>query len=203
MKISLNMITWNEEQNLPIILALTKPYVDEIVIVDSLSTDHTKDIALRFGAKVIEKKFENHYANQRNICLDNSTGDWIFMLDGDEFPTPDLCAFLNELRVATDYPYDAIVLNRQQFVSGIHTNILPGEEPYDLQFKIFRRHCRWGGEHSEQPTGFRRRQDRKDLSVLHIKSAERGIWKHNENRRMGYPVFPFPKWFQDSFGEEG
>ncbi|MFB5268863.1 glycosyltransferase [Paenibacillus enshidis] len=82
--ISLCMIVRNEEEVLPKCLGSVKRIVDEIIIVDTGSTDDTVAIAKSFGAKVIEMPWENSFSVARNRGLDEATGDWILWLDADE-----------------------------------------------------------------------------------------------------------------------
>lgn len=82
--ISLCMITKNEEKNIKACLESVKDIVDEIIIVDTGSTDKTVDIAKSCGAKVFTHKWNNDFSEARNVSLDKATKDWIIVLDGDE-----------------------------------------------------------------------------------------------------------------------
>ncbi|MDP4099368.1 glycosyltransferase [Paenibacillus sp. P96] len=82
--ISLCMIVRNEEKNLPRCLSSVQPIVDEIIIVDTGSTDDTIAIAKTFGAKVIQMPWQDSFSDARNRGLDEATGDWILWLDADE-----------------------------------------------------------------------------------------------------------------------
>ena len=84
MRISLCMIVKDEEEMLPRCLAAVAEHVDEIVIVDTGSTDRTVEIAESFGANVIEFPWNGSFADARNVSLDTATGDWILWLDADE-----------------------------------------------------------------------------------------------------------------------
>lgn len=87
MKISLCMIVKNEEKYIKMCLENAMKLVDEIIIVDTGSTDKTKDIIKEFNnnnIKIIDYKWENDFSKARNISLKNATGDWILMLDADE-----------------------------------------------------------------------------------------------------------------------
>lgn len=86
-KLSLVMITKNEELKLRRCLDSVKDIVDEIIIVDTGSTDKTKDIALEFDANVYDYKWDNNFSNARNYALEKSSGDWNLILDADEFIT--------------------------------------------------------------------------------------------------------------------
>ncbi len=83
-KLSLNMIVKNEEANLTRALQSVKNIVDEIIIVDTGSTDKTKSIAKSFGAKVFDFEWMNNFSSARNFALEKSSGDWIIYLDADE-----------------------------------------------------------------------------------------------------------------------
>jgi tetratricopeptide (TPR) repeat protein len=84
MTLSLCMIVRDEEEMLPRCLAAVAPAVDEIVIVDTGSTDRTIEIAKTFGAKVIEREWTGSFAEARNVSLEAATGDWLIYLDADE-----------------------------------------------------------------------------------------------------------------------
>lgn len=83
-KLSLSMITKNEEANLPECLESVKGLVDEIVIVDTGSSDRTKEIALGYGAKVFDYTWSDDFSAARNESLNHATGDWVLYLDADE-----------------------------------------------------------------------------------------------------------------------
>ncbi|MBR1729497.1 MAG: glycosyltransferase [Selenomonadaceae bacterium] len=85
LKITACYITKNEENNLPRSINSLKSQVDEIVIVDTGSTDQTIEVAKTFGAKVLNCEWTNDFSKPRNMALDNATGDWILFLDADEF----------------------------------------------------------------------------------------------------------------------
>jgi len=82
--LSLSMIVKNEEEMLPGCLESIKDVVNEIVIVDTGSTDKTKEIAKKFGAKVYDFEWINDFAAARNESLKNCNCDWIIYLDADE-----------------------------------------------------------------------------------------------------------------------
>ena len=82
--ISCCMIVKNEEEFLEQCLNSIKDYVDEIIIVDTGSTDSTIDIAKRFTDKVYFHLWENSFSKARNQALQYATGDWIFQIDADE-----------------------------------------------------------------------------------------------------------------------
>jgi tetratricopeptide (TPR) repeat protein len=84
MKLSLSMIVKNEEKFLPGCLESVKGLVDEIVIVDTGSTDNTKRIAESYGARIFDFEWCDDFSAARNESIRKATGDWILYLDADE-----------------------------------------------------------------------------------------------------------------------
>ena len=83
-KLSLSMIVKNEEKYLKDCLESVKGVVDEIVIVDTGSTDRTIEIAQEYGAKIYNFKWVNDFSAARNFSLSKCSGEWILYLDADE-----------------------------------------------------------------------------------------------------------------------
>lgn len=83
MKLSVGIITYNEEKRIGRTLDSIKDIADEIIIVDSESTDKTVEIAKSKGAKVFVEKWKG-YGPQKNSVLEKCTGEWILLLDADE-----------------------------------------------------------------------------------------------------------------------
>lgn len=82
-KISAVIITYNEEQNIRRCLESVKDIADEIVVVDSYSTDRTETICREMGTVFVQHKFEGHI-EQKNYALDQAGYDYILSLDADE-----------------------------------------------------------------------------------------------------------------------
>ena len=83
------LISYNEEMDLPRALASLAGIADEIVLVDSGSTDRTCEIARTFGARVYIRKLDN-FAEQKNYAASLSSNDWIFCIDCDHEMSPEL-----------------------------------------------------------------------------------------------------------------
>ncbi len=84
MTISLCMITKNEEDFIKACLESIKDHVNEIIIVDTGSTDNTCSIALSYGAKIYHQPWEDDFSKARNFGIEKAKGDWILYLDADE-----------------------------------------------------------------------------------------------------------------------
>src|SRR5690606_23268197 len=83
--ISLCMIVKNEEKVLRRCLESVDGLVDEIIIVDTGSTDKTKEIASKFTTQIFDYKWINNFADARNYAQSKAKGKWILFLDGDEY----------------------------------------------------------------------------------------------------------------------
>ena len=88
MRVSLCMIVKDEEEMLPDCLEAVADAVDEIVIVDTGSSDSTVQIAESFGAKIVEFPWNGSFSDARNVSLEAASGDWILYLDADEHLMP-------------------------------------------------------------------------------------------------------------------
>ncbi len=89
MKIAAVIITYNEEDRLPDALASVREVADEIIVVDSFSTDRTVEIAREAGARVVQNRFED-YGQQKNFAMTQAGSEWILNLDADERVSPEL-----------------------------------------------------------------------------------------------------------------
>lgn len=88
-KISGLIITFNEEKNIREVIECLD-FVEEIIVLDSFSSDRTVEIAASYPkVKVIQNKFLD-YTSQRNLALKNASNNWVLFLDADERITPEL-----------------------------------------------------------------------------------------------------------------
>jgi len=90
-KISACIISYNEEEKIEDCLKSLQSVADEIIIVDSLSTDRTKEIAAKYTDKIYDQKFLGH-VEQKNLAVSKASHDWILSLDCDERLTPELAS---------------------------------------------------------------------------------------------------------------
>lgn len=103
-RLSVYVITLDEEQRLPLALKALSGVADEVIVVDSGSTDRTVEIARSFGAQVFFRQWDN-YSAQKKYAESLCSGDWLLNLDADEELSPELAREIREV-VDTDR-YDA------------------------------------------------------------------------------------------------
>lgn len=118
-RLSACLIVRDEERRLPDALA-SVAFCDEVVVVDSGSTDRTVAIARDAGATVVEHPWSG-FGAQRNVAIDHATGDWILEVDADETITPELAceirAFLDDPSLSGAHPLVALPM-RHRFLGG-------------------------------------------------------------------------------------
>lgn len=86
--VSLCMIVKDEEDFLDICLKYVSPLVDEIIIMDTGSTDSTPEIAKKYATTYLEEEWQWNFSYHRNKVLELAQCDWVFSIDGDEIITP-------------------------------------------------------------------------------------------------------------------
>jgi glycosyltransferase involved in cell wall biosynthesis len=132
--LSVAIITKNEEANLARTLASVQ-FADEIVILDSASTDRTVEIARAFNAKVYDEDWKG-FAGSKNSAIAKCTGTWILSLDADEELSPKLQQQI-KLLLPSNPPTDAYYLRRRNLFLGRwikHGGFYP-----DPKLRLFRR----------------------------------------------------------------
>ncbi len=115
MKISATIITYNEEKQIGACIDSLHGVADEIVVVDSYSTDRTTDIVESKGARVIKNKFSGHI-EQKNFALDQLKYDCVLSLDADEVLSPELIKTIKTIK--ENWNADAYMVNRKNFFCG-------------------------------------------------------------------------------------
>ena len=140
-KISAAIITYNEEKNIKRCMD-SLDFCDEIVVVDSLSSDDTCTIAKGLGAVVINQKFLGHIA-QKQLAVDNCTYEWILSLDADEEVSVELREEILML-LKSPFEYDAYIMPRVSFHLGRW--IRHGGWYPDAKIRLFNKFkAHWGG----------------------------------------------------------
>ncbi len=139
--LSVALITFNEQENIERTLRAIQDIASEIIIVDSHSTDRTRDIALSLGAKVYEEDWKG-YREQKNSALEKCSQPWILSLDADEVVTGGL---KQQIKKAITRPWaNGYFINRRTVFLGkeLKHALYP-----DRQLRLVRRDAnpRWTG----------------------------------------------------------
>jgi len=134
MKLSVYIIAFNEEEKIRDCIESVL-WADEIIIVDSKSTDKTAEIASSLGAKVVQVEFKG-FGDLRNQAIKHCSGDWIFSLDSDERCTKKAMQEIKNIIETTDK--DIFYIPRKNFFMGRWINF-SGWYPNYRQPQIFRK----------------------------------------------------------------
>ena len=164
MKISATIITYNEERNIARAIESLRS-ADEIVVVDSGSSDRTVEIAGKLGAKVIEQPWLG-YAAQKNYAAEQASHDWILALDADEALSESLEAEIWQLK-KNGPAHDAYSMPRLAQYLGkwiLHSGWHP-----DRKVRLYhRRKAKWEGEYVHESVVVNGSTGKFDASILHF-----------------------------------
>lgn len=140
-KLSVAIITLNEERNIARCLESVQDIADEILVVDSFSTDKTEDICQKYGVRFIKHRFEG-YIEQKNYALSQTAFDYVLSLDADEALSDELKASILDAKYHFDA--DGYTMNRLTNYVGKwihHCGWYP-----DTKLRLFKHNKgRWGG----------------------------------------------------------
>ncbi|MGB0249852.1 MAG: glycosyltransferase family 2 protein, partial [Flavobacteriales bacterium] len=143
--LSVVIIAFNEERNLPHCLDSLEGIADEVLVVDSGSTDRTVALAEERGARVLNHAFEGHI-EQKNWAAAQATGEWLLSLDADEALSPELAASIRAWRAdASAAAVNGFRMNRLTSYCGEwvrHGGWYP-----DTKLRLWKAgHAQWTGE---------------------------------------------------------
>jgi glycosyltransferase involved in cell wall biosynthesis len=132
--------TFNEARNLPDCISSIRAIADEILVVDSFSSDSTPELAVQLGAKLLQHEYVNSAA-QKNWAIPQCRHNWVFIIDADERATPELAAEITEVLSKVeageaDLPDGWFVGRRTFFLGGEIAH--GGWESNDVQ-RLFRK----------------------------------------------------------------
>ena len=167
MKISATIITLNEERNLARAIESLR-CADEILVVDSGSTDRTVEIAQKLGARVLESEWPG-YANQKNFAAEKAFHDWILSLDADESVSEALEAEIWKLK-KSGAEFDAYTMPRLAQYLGRwirHSGWYP-----DRKIRLYdRRKAKWEGAYVHESLRVDGKIGRLEGNLLHFTCA--------------------------------
>jgi tetratricopeptide (TPR) repeat protein len=124
------MIVRDEEQTLPACLTSVRAIADELIIVDTGSTDRTIEIAELFGARVYSFAWNDDFSTARNYSLQFAQSDWVLVLDADEVLVPEAIPRLRQV----------MRLKKALLVNLLRQEVGAGQAPFSLISRLFRRH---------------------------------------------------------------
>lgn len=133
-KLSLVMIVKNEEEHIERCLESVKGFVDEMIVVDTGSTDTTINIAEELGAKVFHFTWMDDFSAARNFGLTQATGDWILSLDADEYLTNGkeeirhhitTSSSIGRLKIISNFDDDGVEKESFTYTSRLFPNGIP------------------------------------------------------------------------------
>ncbi len=164
-KISAALITYNEQDKIEACLESLEGLCDDIVVLDSYSTDSTVELSRRFTDRVIQEKWHG-YTKQKQLATDLAEHDWVLSLDGDEKLSSLLRQELLEWKAQPNDYCDSYKLPRLTFFMGRwirHTTWYP-----DWQVRLFRRsRARWQGRNIHEGVTAEGRQRKFSGHLLH------------------------------------
>lgn len=120
--LSVVITVFNEAQNLPRVLASVRDLADEVVVVDTESTDNSAEIAKKLGCRVFSHPYIGIVEPVRNFSITKARGDWVLLLDADEEISPDLNSFIRQAISSTGADYYRIPRKNLIFGSWIKSH---------------------------------------------------------------------------------
>jgi len=164
-EISVCIITLNEEENIRDCLESVK-WVEEIVVVDSLSKDRTVDVCREYTDKVFQIEWQGH-VKQKNSALKYTTNEWVLCLDADERVSPELKEEI-EHRLTTDAgSFDGYSFPRRSYYLGRWIN--HGGWYPDYKLRLFKKsQGRWGGQDPHDKVILKGTSTRLKGEILHF-----------------------------------
>ena len=220
-KISGVIITFNEEKFIENCLKSIIDVVDEIVVVDSFSTDKTKEICLKYGVRFVENPFEG-FTTQKNFANDQAEYDYVLSLDADEALSDELKKSIIEVK--NNLESDGYSFNRLNNYCGKwikHSNWYP-----DCKIRLYnRKKSKWKGENNlHEIVVLENPKSHKILKgdLLHwayesvndhylkvhgyTNIASENTFRRNPNKKIGFSkivISPFWKFFKNYFIKKG
>jgi glycosyltransferase involved in cell wall biosynthesis len=163
-KVSLIVITRNEEELIGQCLNSAAAFCEELIVVDSFSTDRTAEIARGLGARVFERPFEGYIA-QKQFALEQAGGEWVFSLDADEQATWELGG---EIRATLARPQAAAGYRVRRVLYHLGHYYTRGLYP-DWHLRLFRRErARFGGHEPHASAQVEGAVAKLDAPILHF-----------------------------------
>lgn len=141
--LSCYVLTYNSERRLDQVLQALRPIADDLLVVDSGSTDATLDIARHAGARILYRPFDN-FRDQRMFAESECRHLWVFEIDSDEVVSPELAARIEELKrndfdAGDPHAHFAYAVTREWFVLGRRVHVFYPIRTPDQVLRLYRR----------------------------------------------------------------
>ncbi|PIQ89380.1 MAG: hypothetical protein COV72_03295 [Candidatus Omnitrophica bacterium CG11_big_fil_rev_8_21_14_0_20_42_13] len=133
-KLTVVILTKDEEDKISRCIESVK-WADEVLVIDDESMDRTREIAKGAGARVIVNKSNGNFDNQRNIGIDNASGEWILQMDADEVVTDKLGSKIVEA-ISSPEDFAAFQFRRKNYFLG---HFMRYAEQYHYWLRLFRK----------------------------------------------------------------
>jgi glycosyltransferase involved in cell wall biosynthesis len=176
-RLSVILITYNEEDNIQNCLDSVK-WADEIVIVDSKSTDNTVKIAKKYTKNVFIKDWIG-YSENKNLALEKCTGDWVLWIDADERVMPDLAKEIKSI-IDSNPPEHGFEMARRAYFLGKWIKRCGWYPGYVL--RLFKKeHARFSDSKVHEGIELNGDKGRLNYDLLHFtdKDLDHYLWKFN------------------------
>lgn len=164
-KFSIAIITYNEEKNIADCIESIQDIADEIIILDSNSTDSTKQISLSYPkVKFHNQDFKGHI-EQKNDAIDLCTGNWILSLDADERATLELKEKIKAI-IKADPSFNGFKIKRKTFHLGKFIQYSGWYPQY--KYRFFRKgFAKWGGENPHDYIEIQGKGSKINADIIH------------------------------------
>jgi glycosyltransferase involved in cell wall biosynthesis len=143
MKLSVVIITFNEERNIERCLLSVQELADEILVVDSFSKDKTLEICEKYNVRLIQNPFEGHI-QQKNFAMQQAQFDWILSLDADEALSEELLKSIKHIKTISKQEINLFEMNRLTNYCGAWVKHC-GWYPDTKVRLVNRQFAKWGG----------------------------------------------------------
>ncbi len=187
--LSVVIVAWNEEKNLPRAVSSVRKVADEIVVVvDEASSDETLNVAKKLKAKVFTHPHTGIVEPMRNFSISKAAGDWILLLDADEEITSELTTYIKKVMASNKADYFRIP--RKNLIFG---EWIKSEHWWpDYVYRLFRKgHITWEDAVHSIPFTKGRGEDvpaKEDLAIVHHNYDSISQFIDRQNRYTDYQL---------------
>jgi len=169
-RLCLCLIARNEERMLQDCLASARDAVDEIVLVDTGSTDGTRELARAAGAVVVDRPWDDDFAAPRNLALERASGEWILQLDADERLHPGAGKVIRAAIARAGFDVGFLRLHNASRIDASAASVVSGKARY--------------GEPHLLPRILRHTADLRYEGIIHESVTEWAAARGNRFRRL-------------------